>query len=83
MGGQGADYAEGEDPDDLWKNLRTVLETMTTEQRRTLIDDDLVRTLDNVIETKGTRSMYGPKGRDVGEEETEDDEDGEEGEDDE
>ena len=82
--GQHADYAEGESPDEMWTNLRDVLKLMTEEQRRKHIDAKLVKTLDGIIETKGTRSMYGKKGRNVGDQETEDEEneDDEEGEED-
>lgn len=76
--GQHSQFAEGEDPEDMWTNLRDVLKMMTDADRRKYIDAKLVKALDNIIETKGTRSLYGKKGRDVGDQETEDeDEDGE------
>jgi hypothetical protein len=57
---------------------------MTDDQRRKYIDQNLVKTLDAAIYTKGTRSLYGKKGRKVGHDETDDDEDeNEDGEDDE
>lgn len=62
----------------MWTNLRDVFKMMTDADRRMHIDAKLVKSLDKVIKTKDTRSLYGKKGRDVGEQKTEDeDEDGE------
>ena len=43
MGGQHAEFAEDEDPEDFWKLLLDVLKTMTEKDRRESIDAKLVK----------------------------------------
>lgn len=47
---------------------------MTDDQRRIHIEHDLVGMLDRSVLTKRTRSLYGTKGREIGEEATDDEE---------
>lgn len=68
-------FREDECPWDMWRLLRGLLQEMTDADRRKHIDADLVKSLDKVIKTKGTRSLYGRKGREVGDVETEDEDD--------
>lgn len=67
-----SDFADGYDVRDLYKNLKAILKTMTENERRTHIDEDLIIKLDGNIYTKGTRATYGAVGREVGDVETSD-----------
>lgn len=54
-------------PDNLQNFLQFGLLKMTNVQRRLHIDAKLVEQLDSLIDSKGTRALYGEEGRELGE----------------